>query len=184
MKDKNAFLKILHVSTLTIALACDVLGALAQNNSDFDEKAFVKMVRSGKCDDAFRSIWHRVATGEVKPTEILSYYIENNKIVLDDLNKYDMSDRKISLMLQMKIFGRGSRGSDNRLMRRLLSPEIMQPGGKKIGACLAASKGSGEAVQECIENAQAVGIVDDFMKFYFYADKAMNDAVIVQCGRN
>ncbi len=29
-----------------------------------------------------------------------------------------------------------------------------------------------------------MGIIDDFMHFYFYADKAMDNAVTVQCGKN
>ncbi|MFK0688059.1 hypothetical protein ACFX5Q_07625 [Mesorhizobium sp. IMUNJ 23033] len=190
MNGKNAFLKILHVSTLTLALGCDVFGqqCLARNReanySDFDEKAFENMVLSDKCDEAFRFIWHRVATGEVRPTEILENYIENGIIILPNLKNYNMSSAKVSLMLQMKVFGRSSRGRDDRLMHRLSSPEITQPEGKKVGACLAASKGSGEAVQECIESAETVGVIDDFMNFYFYADKAMDNAVTVQCGRN
>jgi hypothetical protein len=190
MSDKNAFLKVLHVSTLALLLGCDGLGAqslarnLEANYSDFDEMAFKNMVATGECDEAFRLIWHRVATGEVNPTEILEEYIENETIVLENLNKYDMDREKITFMLQMKIFGRSSRGSDDRLMHRLSSPEVGQPGGKKVGACLVASKGSGEAVQECIESAEAMGITDDFMNFYFYADKAMDNAATVQCGSN
>lgn len=190
MNGKYALLKILHVSALATVVGWYGFGTqslarnLETNYSDFDEMAFKNMVIAGDCDEAFHSIWHRVATGEVSPTEIFEVYIENGTIVLDDLHKYDMDRNKVSLMLQMKIFGRGSRGSDDRLMHRLSSPEIAQPGGKKVRACLAASKGSGEAVQECIETAEAMGITEDFMNFYFYADEVMDNAARVKCGRN
>ncbi|MER9313257.1 hypothetical protein NKI51_28935 [Mesorhizobium australicum] len=184
------FLKILHASIVTLALGCDLFGAqcLAEDRNnvypDFNEKAFTDMVKSGRCSDAFDLIWHGVAIGDLSMTEILEKDIEDKEFIFLNAKDYGLNSKRISLTLQMKIFGRGRNGSDTRLIRRLSSAEVTQPNGKKIGVCLAASKGSGEAVQQCIESAKALGIIDDFMKLYFYADKAMNHAAVVQCGRN
>ena len=160
-----------------------VLGINRRHSADeFNRATIESFLSQHQCGKAWDIIWPSVRVGEPEATALLGAYMD--KGVLRPPARVDNADqnRRSSLMLQFKAYGLGLPENDARLRERLSSSEVQQPQGSQLEMCLRKANKSLEAAYSCSNEAEALGVIDGFMKFYMDSEDASDRSRVAQCG--